>query len=108
MVNMKKRILAILVCVLFLTTGIVSASNSLCIEGENSRRDRLFVIGRMEEINFNGSSIDFVVINFVIIKDGKDVHKLNNGETIRFYAPMFAVLFNINVIGFFSDWVILE
>ena len=105
---MKNKIVGILICILFLTSGVVSATNTICKQTEISRGDRLFVIGRMEEIDFAGSSIDFIVTNFVIIKEGKDIHKLNNGETIRFYAPMFAVLFNKNVIGFFSDWEILE
>jgi len=107
-VIMKRKIIGILICILFLTTGVVSASNIIETDNETIRGDRLFVIGRMEEIDYAGSSIDFIVSNFVIIKDGKDIYKLNNGETIRFYAPMIAVLFNKNVIGFFSDWEILE
>jgi hypothetical protein len=105
---MKIKIIGILVCVMFLTTGVVSAINTNETESEYSSGNRLFIIGRMEEIDFSGSYIDFEITNFVIIKDGKDFYKYNNGETIRFFAPMIGVLFNKNVIGFFSGWEIIE
>ena len=75
---------------------------------EKDGYERINIFGRMEQIDFAGSSVDFKIITFVIIKDGEDIYKLNNGETIRFYAPMIGLLFNKIVIGFFSDWEVLE
>ena len=105
---MIRKIIGILIFVLFLTTGVISATNTIEIENEKNRGDRLFVFGRVEQIDFAGSSIGFKVINFVLIKDGKDIFKLDNGEIIRFFAPMIGLLVNKIVIGYFSNWEILE
>jgi hypothetical protein len=109
---MKKKIIGFLICILFFTTGVASAANSVVINNENNieeiRGNRLLIFGRMEKIDFYGDSIDFKIISFVFIKDGKDIYRFNNGETIRFFAPMVGVLFNKLVIGFFSDWAIIE
>ena len=105
---MKRKLIGILVCFLFLAAGVVSATDTIELNSNEASDSRLFVFGRMEQIDYAGSSIDFVVSNFVFIKDGKDVIKFNNGEKIRFFSPMIAMLFNKNVIGFFSNWEILE
>jgi len=109
---MNRKIIGFFICFLFLTTGIVSAADTVDSNNEKntqeSRGNRLFVFGRMEQIDYAGNSIDFVVISFVLIKDGKEINRLNDGETIRLYAPMIGLLINKIVIGFFSDWEILE
>jgi len=109
---MKKKIIGIFLCVLFLTTGFASAVNTLEINNERNVGEtlgkKLFVFGRMEKIDFTGDKIDFEVISFVFIKEGKEIHKLNNGETLRLFSPMVAVLFRNMVIGRFSDWLVVE
>ena len=100
--------MGIMIGVMLLLTGVVSATYTIEIDNEKSRGDRLFVFGRMEQVDYAGSSIDFKVVHFVLIKDGKDIYKFNNGETIRFFAPMIGLLINKIVIGYFSDWEILE
>lgn len=105
---MKRKLIGILICFLFLMAGVVSATGTIEINRKEANGSRLFVLGRMEQIDYAGSSIDFIVSNFVFIKDGNDIYKFNNGEKIRFFAPMIAMLFNKNVIGFFSNWEILE
>jgi len=107
-ININRKIIRIIIFALFLSTSFASAVNTIEVECEKIRKDRLFVFGKMEQIDFGGGSIDFKVISFVIIKDGKDITKLNNEESIRFYAPMIGLLFNNFLIGFFSDWEILE
>ena len=109
---MNRKIIGILVCMLFLTTGFASATGQINIHNEKNIEEpignKLFVFGRMEQLDFAGSSIDFEVISFVFIKDGKEIYKLNNGEIIRFYAPMIGLLINKILIGYFSSWEILE
>ena len=109
---MNKKIIGILVCMLFLTTGFASATSQKNIHNEKNIEEPigniLFVFGRMEQLDFAGSSIDFEVISFVFIKDGKEISKLNNGEIIRLYAPMIGLLINKILIGYFSSWEILE
>jgi len=109
---MNRKIFGVFICFLFLITGIVSATNTSDINNEKNieenRGNRLFVFGGMEQIDYAGNSIDIIVISFVFIKDGKDINRLNNGETVRLYAPMIGFLINKIVIGFFSDWEILE
>jgi len=103
---MKRKMIVILICVLFLATGFASASTTFENNNQKSieedRGNRLFVFGRMEQIDFAGNYVDFRIISFVLIKDGKDIYKLNNDEIIRFYAPMIGFLINKIVIGFFS------
>ena len=109
---MKKKMIGVFICILFLTTGIASATNNLEIDSEKineeTRGNRLFVFGRMEETNWTGQSIDFEVVSFLFIKDGKEIIKIDSGEKIRFFAPMVALLFRKMVIGYFSDWSIIE
>ena len=109
---MKKKMIGIFICILFLTTGVAAATNNLEtiseIYNEEIRGNKLLVFGRMEQINYTGKSLDFEVVSFVFIKDGKEIHKLNNGEKIRFFAPMVAILFRKMVIGYFSEWLIIE
>lgn len=109
---MNMKIIGIFVSILFLTTGFVSAANNLERDDEQLIEEtlgkRLFVFGRMEQTNYTGQSIDFEVVSFLYIKDGTEIIKIESGENIRFFAPMVAVLFRKMVIGFFSDWEILE
>jgi hypothetical protein len=109
---MKNKIIGVFICILFFTTGVASATNILKIDSEKDIEgllgDRLFIFGRMEKTNYTGQSIDFEVVSFVYIKDGKEITKIESGENIRFFAPMVAVLFRKMVIGFFSEYEILE
>ena len=111
-IKMKKKMIGVFICILFLITGIASATNTLEIDNkkyiEQILGDKLFMFGRMEKINSTGQSIDFEVVSFVFIKDGAEIIKIESGENIRFFAPMVAVLFRKMVMGFFSDWEILE
>ena len=111
-IKMKKKMIGVFICIMFLTTGIASATNSLEIDNEKYIEKllghKLFIFGRMEKTNYTGQSIDFEVVSFVFIKDGAEIIKIESGENIRFFAPMVAVLFRKMVMGFFSDWEILE
>ena len=110
--EMEKKIIGIFIGILFLTTGIVSAINTSETDIDKHIEEilgkKIFVIGRMEKINYTGTALDFEVVSFVFIKDGKDIQKLTNGEKIRFFAPMTAVLFRKMVIGRFADWSLIE
>ncbi len=109
---MKKKMIGIFICILFFTLGIVSATNNIEIDSKNNIGEtlvnRLFVFGRMEKINYTGVSIDFEIVTFLFIKDGKEIIKIDSGEKIRFFAPMVALLFRKMVIGYFSDWLVIE
>jgi len=107
---MNRKMVGIFLCSLFLISGIASAavSNNKEINFEESLGKRLLVFGRMEKIEFTGGSVEFDVISFVFIKQGKDIVKLNDNEQIRLYAPMVGILFRKMVVGWFSDWEIIE
>lgn len=109
---MKKKMICIFICITFLTIGTVSATNNIHIDSENNTKktlgNRLFVFGRMEKINYTGVSIDFEIATFLFIKDGREIIKIDSGEKIRFFAPMVAFLFRKMVIGYFSDWLVIE
>jgi hypothetical protein len=109
---MKMKIIGILICMLFLSTGFASAFNTLELNNEKNVEEtafnRVIVIGRMEKINFTGDKIDFEVVSFLFIKEGKEIHQVQKGETVRFFSPMVAVLFRNMVIGRFSDWELIE
>lgn len=108
--RMNRKIVGIFLCNLFLVAGIATAAVSIEeeINFEESLGNRLFVFGRMEEIEHTGGSVDFEVISFVFIKQGMEITKLNNNEQIRFYSPMVGILINKIVIGWFSGWEIIE
>jgi len=109
---MKKKMIGVFICILFLITGVASATNNLTANSENNIEEllgkKLFVFGRMEQTNWTGQSIDFEVISFLFIKEGTEIIKIKSGENIRFFAPMVGLLFRKMVIGFFSDYEILE
>jgi len=111
-IKMKKKMICIFICITLLTIGSVSATINIDIDSENNigknLGNRLFVFGRMEKINYTGVSIDFEIVTFLFIKDGKEIIKIDNGEKIRFFAPMVALLFRKMVIGYFSDWLVIE
>jgi len=107
---MKKNLIVIILCLLFVISGIASAVTNVNTEKKdikNSEPDsRIFVIGIMDKMDSTDTTIDYEVLVFAwLIEAG--VHKLNDGEMVRLYSPAIIIDFFNLVIGFCDDWSII-
>ena len=106
---MKKMVLAIFVCLLFVASGFATATSDVGIvkEANNTESDgRILVIGIMEKMDNTETTIDYEVLSFAWFFEG-GLQKLNEGEMVRLHSPAIIIdIFNL-VIGFCDDWSII-
>jgi hypothetical protein len=107
---MKIKIIGILICMLLAISGFTSANINLENSTETNEEllfSKYFYIAKMELIYPEENNFDFEVISFAIIIGNGEINRLEPGEMIRLYGPMFGIVFNNFHIGIISDWSII-
>lgn len=66
-----------------------------------------FLFGFMTLIDTDTSISEFEVVSFVYLRGNGDTTRLNQGETIKIYAPIFGVIYNDLFIGYVGDYSII-
>jgi hypothetical protein len=66
-----------------------------------------FLFGFMTLIDPDTSISEFEVVSFVYLRGNGDTTRLNQGEMIKIYAPIFGVIFNDLFIGYVGDYSII-
>jgi len=108
---MKKKIVGIFICMLFVFSGLASATINLekNVEPKNEPQafNIYFYIAKMERVDPEVYNFDFVILSFAFIIGNGEINRLNEGEMIRLEAPIFGIIFNNFHIGIASDWSII-
>ena len=66
-----------------------------------------FIFGFMTLIDPEESTSEFEIVSFtMIIGNGENI-RLNQGEMIKIYVPIFALIFNNLFIGYIGDYSII-
>jgi hypothetical protein len=107
---MKIKIIGIVICMLFATSGLASANINLESFSETNEEllfSKYFYIAKMELIDPEENNLDFEIISFAIIIGNGEINKYEAGEMIRLHGPLFGITINNFHIGILSDWSII-
>lgn len=69
--------------------------------------DGYYIFGFMSLIDPETSNSEFEVVSFVYIRGNGETTRLDQGEMIKIYAPIFGVVFNNMFIGYIGDYSII-
>ena len=104
---MHTKTIGILLCILIITCGTITVT-SISELPRTTPQTHIFILGRMEQLDFHGDSIDFKVLSIAFIKQGKDLYTLSQGDQVKLLAPMLGMLLGRTVFGFFGDWELIQ
>lgn len=100
---MHTKTIGILLCFMLVCCGTVSIAG-MVDSSLDTVKTHIFILGRMEQLEFYGDSIDFEVLSIAFIKEGSEIHMLTKGDQVKFLSPMLGMLLGRTVFGFFGDW----
>ena len=109
---MKIKILCLLIG-LFVFSATIPAAFAIDNETEHDETfhhtllSGYFLFGFMTLIDPDTSISEFEVVSFVYLRGNGDTTRLNLGEMIKIYAPIFGVTYNDLFIGYIGDYSII-
>ena len=77
------------------------------IDFNNTSLDGYYLFGFMSLIDPETSNSEFEVVSFVFIRGNGETTRLNQGEMIKIYAPIFGLVFNNFFIRYVGDYSII-